>query len=296
MGRILEDISKWPVEKRAEKIKEIYKNKMGRTLDLDNPKYFTEKIQWIKLYHHDPVMTKCVDKRTFKEYVKEKIGEGYTANIYFSWDSPDEVDLSKIPNQCVIKSNCSGDGNYIVIVRDKSKMDLEKLEAEIKDGWFDRKYLHTNSFANAYYDVEPCVIVEEYISEISEGADDYKFFCFHGEPKFVYVATDHFKNSRAIHEYPVSFYNTDWEYMNVTYGNHTSVNGINKPWHMDEMLEISKKMSKDFPFVRVDFFDTSKKLYLAELTFTPGAGLTPYHPDSFDLEMGTWLDIKSRGN
>ena len=288
MNTIMEDISKWPLEKREEYIKKVFEERMGRPLDLENPKTFSEMLQWIKLYYCDPAMTRCVDKVIFKDYIKEKLGKDYTAKIYQIWESAEEVDFRNIPEPCAVKSNCCSDGVNILLVTDKSQIDLEKVEKEIKENWFNRLKLHTNSFANYYYGVKPKVYVEEFLKE----SDDYDVLCFHGEPKFIYAKTEHFTNgiNREV-GYPMSFYTTDWEYIDANYKDIPTRNDIKKPAHLNEMLEISRKRSKDFPFVRVDFFENDGKLYVAELSFTAWAGLRPYEPDSLDYEMGKWLDI-----
>lgn len=287
----MEDIRKWPIERREKFLKEVFLKKLGRTLDLENPKSFSEMIQWIKLYYHDPMMGRCVDKILFKEFIREKLGEGYTAKIYKIWENREEVDLRNIPEQCVIKSNCSSDGKNILLISDKSKIVLDKAEKEIKDNWFDRLKLHTNSFASYYYGVHPKVYVEEYLKEAADEVDDYDVFCFHGEPKFIYVKTAHFENGVNRFGYPVSFYTTDWKYLDAKYRDFPSRRDLKKPLHLKEMLEISRKLSKDFPFVRVDFFENQRKLYVAEFSFAPWAGLSPFEPESFDYEMGKWLDI-----
>ena len=288
MNKIMEDISKWPLEKREKFLQKVFEEKMGRPLNLENPKSFSEMIQWIKLYYHNPVMSRCADKVLFKEYIKEKLGEGYTAKLYDVWEMPEEVNLRDIPEQCAVKSNCSSDGCNIKLITDKSKIDFDKAEKEIKTSWFDRLKLHTNSFANYYYEVQPKVYVEEYLEE----ADDYDVLCFHGEPKFVYVKTEHFNNgvNREV-GYPVSFYTTDWQYIYTKYKELPTQKDIPKPAHLKEMLEISRKLSKEFPFVRVDFFENAGKLYVAEFSFAPWAGLRAYEPEAMDYEMGKWLDI-----
>ena len=223
-------------------------------------------------------------------------GDNCTAKIYKVWETPDEVDVTQIPEQCVIKSNCSSDGYHIILVSDKSKLDKEKTEKEIREHWFDRLSLHTNSFANYYYDVEPKVIVEEYLSDLASGADDYDVLCFHGEPKFVYVKSNHFHQGENLATYPVSFYTLDWHFMDVKYEGYPNSDKIARPKHLQEMLETSRRLAEGMPFVRIDFFDTSRKLYLAEMTFVAWAGLRHYEPDSFDLEMGKWLDITRTAN
>lgn len=288
MNRIMEDISRWPLEKREDFLKKVFAEKMGRPLELEEPKSFSEMIQWIKLYYHDPEMGRCADKVLFKEYIREKLGDGYTAKTYEIWETADEVNIRNIPKQCAIKSNCSSDGNNILLVSDKSKIDFDKAEKEIKKTWFDRMKLHTNSFANYYYGVQPKVYVEELLEE----SDDYDVLCFHGEPKFIYVKTEHFDNgiNREV-GYPMSFYTTDWEYIDAKYKGIPTRADIKRPAYLGEMLEVSRKLSKDFPFVRVDFFESAGKLYVAEFSFAPWAGLRAYEPESMDYEMGKWLDI-----
>lgn len=288
MNKIMEDISKWPLEKREKFLQKAFLEKMGRPLNLETPESFSEMIQWIKLYYEDPVMSRCADKVLFKEYIKEKLGEGYTAKTYNVWEKAEEVNLRDIPEQCAIKSNCSSDGCNIMLITDKSQIDFDKVENEIKTNWFDRLKLHTNSFANYYYKVKPKVYIEEYLEE----ADDYDVLCFHGEPRFVYVKTEHFNNgiNREV-GYPMSFYTTDWKYIDAKYKEIPTQKNINKPPHLEEMLEISRKLSKEFPFVRVDFFENGGKLYIAEFSFAPWAGLRAYEPEAMDYEMGKWLDI-----
>lgn len=288
MNKIMEDISKWPIEKREEFVKEVFEEKMGRQLDLENPKSFSEMIQWIKLYYRNPVMSQCADKVLFKDFIREKLGEGYTAKTYEVWERAEEVNLQSIPEQCAIKSNCCSDGVNILLVTDKSKIDIKQVEKDIKENWFNRLKLHTNSFANYYYEVKPKVYVEEFLKD----SDDYDVLCFHGEPKFIYVKTEHFDNgiNREV-GYPMSFYTTDWKYINAKYKGIPTRDDVKKPNYLNEMLEISHKLSAGLPFVRVDFFENSGKLYVAEFSFAPWAGLRAYEPESLDYEMGNWLDI-----
>ncbi len=287
----MEDISQWPLEKRETYLKKVFEEKMGKTLNLENPKSFSEMIQWIKLYYCNPQISRCVDKVLFKDFIKERLGEGYTAKTYKVWEKAEEVNLRDIPEQCVVKSNCSSDGRNILLVPDKSKIDFEKVEREIKGNWFDRLKLHTNSFASYYYGVQPKVYVEEYLKEAEDSPDDYDVFCFHGEPKFIYVKTAHFDNGINRDVYPVSFYTTEWNFMEAKYKDFPSRADLERPPHLDEMLEISRMLSKGFPFVRVDFFENSRKLHVAEFSFAPWAGLRVYEPEALDYEMGKWLDI-----
>lgn len=280
------------LSKRERMLKKFYKKKMGKALDLKHPVTFTEKLQWIKLFYTHPDMRRCVDKIDFKDYVREKIGEGYTASIIAVWNSPDEVSVKDIKaEKYVIKSTLQSDGIFIQPVTDIDQLNIIELENEIKEKWFDTKRLLTNSYCSAYYGARPRVVVEEFIEEFANAANDYKLFCFHGKPAFFYVAEDHFKNGENTTVYPITFYDLNWELMDVRYGEHTINPNVPKPFHLEEMIQLAAKLSEPFPFVRVDFFDTHNKLYLAELTFYPGGGVTPYHPESFDYKMGEMLHV-----
>lgn len=285
------EINKMPMAMRRERLIKFYEDKTGKKIDLDNPTLFTEKIQWMKLYYKNPDMSRCVDKIEFKKFIRERLGEGYTAELIDIWNSPREVDLKKLPEKFVIKSNCQSDGKDIYIVKNKAHLDIEAVEKDIKEHWFDAKRTLCNSFCRAYYEVKPKVLIEEYIEEFDGKVNDYKLFCFQGVPKFFYVAEDHFKNGENVDDYPITFFDLNWNAMDVKYGKHERNVKVKKPKHLVEMIDNAKKLSKGFPFVRVDFFDTEEQLYLAELTFYPGGGMTPYYPEAFDREMGEWLGI-----
>lgn len=292
IGKYLPEKQDVPLKIRELMLKRFYKKIRKNKLDLKNPDNFTEKLQWMKLYYSHPDLQRCVDKYTFKQYVKEKLGDGYTASILKVWSSPEEVSIRDVPaNKFVLKSTLQSDGNFIILVKDKQSLDIEKVEAEIKANWFDTRKLLTNSFCSAYYGAKPRVIVEEYVEEFANCANDYKLFCFHGKPTFFYVAEDHFKNGENSNVYPITFFDLEWNMMDVSYGSHVINPLVAKPNHMQEMIQIAKKLSEDFAFVRVDFFDTKDKLYLAELTFYPGGGMTEYHPESFDKQMGDMLHL-----
>lgn len=292
IGKYLPEKQNVPLKIRELMLKRFYKKIRKNKLDLKNPNTFTEKLQWMKLYYSHPDLQRCVDKFTFKYYVKEKLGDGYTAPLVRVWSTPEEVSIRDIPvNKFVLKSTLQSDGNFIILVKDKAELDIEKVEAEIKANWFDTRKLLTNSFCSAYYGAKPRVIVEEYVEEFANCANDYKLFCFHGQPAFFYVAEDHFKNGENSKVYPITFYDLEWNMMDVSYGAHAINPNVAKPNHMQEMIQLAQKLSEDFIFVRVDFFDTKDKLYLAELTFYPGGGMTEYHPETFDKQMGDMLHL-----
>lgn len=293
MYSILDDISKWPVERRVRRLKELYKERIGEELDIDNPKRFTEKIQWMKIYYSTPEIIRCIDKVTFKDYISKHLGTGYTAKMYKVWHTPEEVCLDGLPQKCVIKSNCSSEGRNMRIISSEEgadHIDKESLTEEIRGKWFDRRTLCTNSFITAYHQVTPSVFVEELIPGF-DGANEYKLFCFHGEPKCLYVPRYKFINGVESSDFSVSFYTADWKFMNFSFGKYEAIPDLERPKKLDQMVELARKLSKDFPFVRVDFIDTRERIYLSEMTFFPSGGLIPFHPIGADEMLGNWLRL-----
>lgn len=163
----------------------------------------------------------------------------------------------------------------------------EKLLKRIKvTQWLKIENTLANSADRHFYNSMPQVFAEAYMSNFENQLYDYKIFCFNGNPFCVYTAIEHFEHDVNADAYPIMFYDLNWDKMNVKYGHHPNNSQVQKPKHFDEMLKLAKKLSQGMPFVRVDFFDTEEKLYLAEMTFNPGGGFVPYYPESFNQKMG----------
>lgn len=261
-----------------------YKRYHGYAFDLDNPVLFTEKILWYMTeYNQCDQISRITDKVLFKEYVKEHIGDGHTIPMFGHWDNVKDFsrDWEALPDCFVLKSNIQGSGRCIKIIKDKSKVDLGQLLPEIREWLYPANTLH-DDYTCRMYNSKPQILAEKYEAEFGEQLNDYKFFCFSGEPYCMYVAQEQFTSKG---NYPISFYDLNWERMPVSYGNHP-VGEAKRPKHYEEMLNYAKVLSQGFPFVRVDFFDTNDRLYLAELTFSPGGACYPYKPESFNRELG----------
>lgn len=265
---------------------QLYKLRQGYTFDINNPRTFTEKVQWYKQRFTCPDLVRYVDKYLFKELIAEKLGGGKTIPMYAAWTSVEDMrnGWDALPEKFCLKSNLQSDGKYIKVI-EKSKTNLDELCKETEE-WLKPKNLLINSFCSAYYKAVPRIIAEEYMESVKDQLYDYKFFCFNGKPYCVYAATEHFQDDH----YPISFYDMEWNMLDVQYGEHRK-EFIPKPLHFEEMKEIAYKLCQGFPFIRVDFFDTQEKLLMAELTFYPGGGLTPYHPVRFNEEMGKMFDL-----
>ena len=271
-------------EKLMDYALKYYKIAIGKKCDIYNPVLFTEKILWYTYLYNNPICPYIVDKVTFKQYIKDKLGDGYTIPMFGSWKTIEEFEKAwfsaELPNEFCLKANLQSDGRNILIIHDKRKTNFEDIRKEVTE-WLKPENTLMNSYARDFYMSVPQVLAEEYMSNFKDQLYDYKFFCFDGKPYCMYVATEHFMED----DYPITFYDLDWNKLDVRYGPHQNAD-VPKPKHYEEMKRLASILSQGFPFIRVDFFDTDDKLYLAELTFNPGGGFTPYYPESFNKELG----------
>ncbi len=275
-------INKWPEEKFIKGVMDCYQRRMGYTFDLQNPVLFTEKLQWYKIYYKRDDFANVTCKHLFKQYVEERLGKGYTIPLIKVWDNIKDIekDWDSLPEEFVLKANLQANGLNIKIIHKKSEINFKKLKKELKR-WLKPWNTLVNSWDWHFYNGTPKILAEKYMSNFEDQLFDYKFFCFNGQPYCMYVA----ENDFSVDYYPITFYDLNWNQLNVKYGKHPN-KAEPLPVHYDEMIRIAKILSADFPFVRVDFFDTPEKLYVAEMTFAPGGGCTPYNPVSFNKELG----------
>lgn len=263
-------------------LKYVFKEKTKEDLNLDNPQTFNEKLQWLKLYDRNPIYTKMVDKYEVREYVKEIIGEEYLIPCLGVYNSTKEIDFDKLPNQFVLKT--THDSGTIVICKDKKNFDkkaaIKKINKRLK-----RKYYYLWR-EWPYKNVKPRIIIEKYMEDKKQKVlNDYKFYCFDGQPRMMFVVVDRGKETKT------NFYDMEFNKIDVsqTYPNFDKK--INKPKQFDKMIELCKKLSKDIPHVRVDFYIINDKVYFGELTFFDAAGFDKFTPDKYDYILGKWIDI-----
>lgn len=292
--KVLHDIKKgkmplvkdWELKDTIELNMFVYKLNHGYSFDIHHPKTFTEKIQWYKFFYQRDDFAQVTDKVLFKDFINQRLGKGYVIPMYGAWDNVDDLEAewdkedSIIPETVVLKANLQSDGRNIKIIRNKSSIDFDRIRHELK-GWLDPKSTLMNSCDWRFYDSNPMILAEEYMANFENQLYDYKFFCFDGKPFCIYVAQDHFGDDGS----HISFYDLNWEKLPVQYGKHI-VGNAPKPKHFERMIEIAKILSKGYPFLRVDFFDTDSQLFVAEMTFNPGGGMVPYIPESFNFQMG----------
>lgn len=272
--------------KDEEYLKRIFLYKMGYELDLNCPTTFNEKLQWLKIHDRHPEYTTMVDKYAVKDYVTKRIGAEYVIPTLGVWNHFEEINFDKLPNQFVLK--CTHDSGGLVICLDKSTLDKKaakkKLERCLK-----RNYYYS-SREWPYKDVHPRLIAEKYIEDsATDGLLDYKFYCFHGEPRFLYVSEglggDH---SLA----KMNFVNLEWKITPFQRPDFMEFEEMPaKPAGFDKMIELSAVLSQGIPFLRVDWYSVNQQVYFSELTFSPGGGFTPFSPYEWERKIGDWIRI-----
>lgn len=266
-------------------LKLFYKKLLNRDLNLENPKYFTEKLQWLKLNDRKDIYSQMVDKYEAKKYVGDIIGEQYVVPVYGVYNSWDDIDFDSLPNQFVIK--CTHDSGGLAICKEKSTFDYAKAKEKICSSLKKNYYSYGREWP--YKNIEPRIIVEKYLEDNSQAElMDYKFFCFNGEPRIMYISYGLVDHNTA----SLSFFDMDYNLSDCKRKDFKQFDVIpKKPKNFELMKEFARKLSKDIPHVRVDFFEVNGELYLGELTFFTCSGFIPFADDKWDLKMGEWLKL-----
>jgi len=281
--KIAKTISPYLSDKQYIRLKWAYAMK-GAPLNLYNPQTYSEKLQWLKLYYHNPQQTLLVDKFKVKEYVSTKIGAQYVIPLLGVWNSVEEIDWESLPSQFVMK--CSHDCGGMVVCKDKNKLDIEEAKKNLK------KCMETNYYYASrewpYKNVEPVIFAEEYKEDEFGELRDYKWFCFDGEPKALFIATDRGKGHKQTR---FDFYDMDFNHLPFTNGHPNSDKKITKPLGFEKMKELASILSKGFPHVRVDFYDVNGTIYFGEFTFYHWGGMMPFEPKEWDYKFGSWIKL-----
>ena len=268
-------------------LKILFRMKLGYPLNINNPKTFNEKLQWIKLYDKNQLMPKCCDKYTVRKHIENK-GYKYILNeLLWEGFNPMDIPFDALPDKFVIK--VTHGSTFNIIVKDKNKLNKDDVIKKCQK-WLKAKFIPC--YGEWFYGLEkPRIIVEKFIeSSAPYGILDYKFFCFNGKVKCIYVSTSKEEDD----SYCIDYYDANWNLMNLRRTGHKSLGKIEKPKGFEEMKKIAEDLSKDFLHVRVDFFYENEKIYFGEMTFTTSAGFGKIDPFEYDVEMGSWLDISKK--
>ncbi len=262
-----------------------YRTRFGYWMDWNNPQTYSEKLQWLKVYDRHEEYTNMVDKVAAKDYVASIIGNEYIIPTLAVYDSAEEIDFDKLPNQFVLK--CTHDSGGIVVCRDKSKLDTKAAREKLQKG-LKRTYIVQNR-EYPYKNVPRKIIAEQYMEDESGyELKDYKFFCFDGEPKCLFVATDRGAEGK---ETKFDFFDIEWNHLPFTNGHPHSTCPPKKPKNFEKMKEIAAKLSVGIPHVRVDLYNVNGKIYFGELTFFHWGGMKPFKPREWDYKLGALIKL-----
>lgn len=286
--RVLFSYGQWLSDETYVKL--YYRFSMGKKLDLKNPRTFTEKLQWLKLYDHNPLYTTLVDKYAVKPWVAERIGEQYIIPTLGVWGCFDDIEFDKLPDQFVLKTTHGGGSVGVVICKDKSTFDKaeakKKLERSMEISGYDtvREWPYKN--------VSRRIIAEKYMAPEGNMSDltDYKWYCFNGEPKYCQVIQDRTKHKT------IDFFDTEWDHQ-VFFGLNPSIipSMIPSvippacPQSINIHIEIARTLSEGLPFSRIDLYEIEGKVYFGEVTFYPACGLGFFNPTEFDEILGQMI-------
>lgn len=264
-AEIKEEVAKW------------YRATTGDVMDFENPKTFTQKIQWSKVYDRDSQRTTLSDKYLVREWIKEKIGEKYLIPMLGVWNSFDEIDFSSLPEQFVLK--CTHGTQCNVIVDDKKKLDKSEAKKNIEK-WMKLNYAYI-SFELQYKDIVPRIMAEQFIQNSGSDLYDYKIYCYGGKPKYIQFLSDRKYGLR------MAYFDTNWTKMDFVHDHPRIEEDIKKPDNLDEMLHIAEILSEGFPYVRVDLYRLDNgELKFGEMTFTPAGGGQNFIPPEADGLLG----------
>jgi len=253
---------------------------MHKELNLSAPKTYNEKLQWLKLYDRKPEYSRMVDKAEAKNFVANIIGQQHIIPTLGIWEKFDDIDFDHLPDKFVLKTThgCGG----VIICKDKAKLDIQKARKEIKFSFKHNYFAYGREWP--YKNVRPRIIAEQFmVDESGLELKDYKFFCFDGEPKALFIATD------RPHDTRFDFFDMEFNHLPFTNGHENATKKIDKPLNFELMIEIARKLSKGIPHVRVDLYNVNGRIYFGELTFFHWGGMVPFVPEEWDYTFGSWI-------
>lgn len=261
---------------------------MGYWINWNKPETYNEKLQWLKVFYHNPLWTKLVDKYEVKEYISSIIGDKYIIPTLGVWDSFDEIDFDSLPDQFVLK--CTHDSGGLAICKNKKTFDFANASKKIE------KSLKTNYYWRGrewpYKNVKPRIIAEKYMKDSASGElRDYKFFCFDGDVKALFIASDRNVMGKEV---KFDFYDENFNHLDIVQRHPMSSKIIEKPVTFEEMKTLASKLSQGLPEARCDFYEVDGKVYFGEITFFHHGGLAAFHPKEWDYRLGEWIKLPNK--
>jgi len=253
-----------------------------RKLDLGNPVDYNQKIQWLKVFYHPPILNVLADKYAVREYVKEKIGKKYLNELFGVYEKSKDLDFEQLPNQFVLKATHGSHMN--IVVKDKTKLNTFKAKVQM-NVWLMKNLYYNGGQEWVYKDIQPRLIAEKYLAEIGRnGMIDYRFFCFSGEPKFIQLDIWEDKDCYRCH------YDLAWNRLSLmTERDIMYQDEVKKPEKLDEMIKIAQTLSDKHPFVRVDLYSIENRILFGELTFYPSDARKNFIPEAMNKTIGDYI-------
>lgn len=265
-------------------LKIVFFFKMRKRLNLEKPKTFNEKLQWLKLYDRNELYTKLVDKYEVKKYVSSLIGEEYIVPTFGVYDSVDDIIWENLPQAFVLK--CSHDSGSVVVCKDKETLDKEKTAKKLNYALSNNYYQISREWP--YKNVTPRIIVEEYLCDTRYNElRDYKFFCFSGEPKLMYIATNRGGKGKTFFD----FYDMQGKHLELTNHNPNAPIEPQLPESFEKMKDLARKLAKNLNNVRIDFYEIEGKPIFGEYTFYHMGGMHRFIPEIWDDILGDYVRI-----
>ena len=291
--RLIKESKKSPIkvvsqQTYARELQLWYQNVTGKYLNLDNPRTFNEKIQWLKLYDSTPLKTRLADKYLVREWVKEKIGEKYLIPLLGVYDKFDDIDFDKLPNQFVIK--CNHGCGYNIIVKDKKTLDFPQIKQKINT-WMNENFAFHLGYEMQYRDIQRKIIIEQFIeNKSSRDLYDYKFWCFNGKVEYI-----QFLSERNLDGLKMAFYDKNWKKQSFVYSYPLDKKNIAKPDNLDTMIKLAEKLAAGFSHVRVDFYRLDDgTVYFGEMTFTSASGMCRWNEEKINQYFGRLIQLPSK--
>lgn len=283
--KMLQHYGSWIPDKLY--IQWMYRLKMGKKLNFKNPTTFSEKLQWLKLYNRRPEYTTMVDKYAVKEYVANIIGTKYIIPTLGVWDRPEDIEWDSLPNQFVLKTTHGGGNTGVVICKDKATFDKQKAIIKLHKSLKQDIYRTLREWP--YKNVPRRIIAEQFIEAENNDLPDYKFFCFDGEVKALFIGTE-----RGTGNVKFDYYDADFNHLDLIQQHPMSGRDISKPAGFEEMKKVACKLSQGIPHVRIDLYEVRGHIYFGEYTFYHHGGCVPFHPKKWDDVFGSWINLDSR--
>lgn len=269
-------------------LKMQFKNVFGYEMNLDEPKTYSEKLQWLKLYDRRPEYTMMVDKYAVKEYVASKIGEDHIIKTLGVWEQFDEIDFDTLPKQFVLK--CTHDSGGLVICTDKAKFNQAAAKKKIEKSLANDYYMQNREWP--YKNVHRRIIAEEYmVDESGYELKDYKIFAFNGKAKAMFIASD---RTNPKEETKFDFFDMDFNHLPFTNGHPNATHEIKCPSTFEEMKKYAEILSQGLPEARIDFYDINGKVYFGEITFFHWSGFERFVPSEWDEIFGSWISLPKK--